>query len=211
MTTGGLRCRDPFHPSDHEVADIPTQHVRSGGRFPCFDGLRALAALSVVGVHTAFVSGLTGRSWLGHYTARLEIGVSVFFVISGFLLYRPFAVAHLGGRPANAIWTFWARRLRRIIPAYWLAFLAITYVFGVGTVRHDWWSPLVYLGFAQIYLPHYVLTGVTQAWSLCTEMSFYLMLPLWAALVARVAGKQAESEAGVARRARRRRGTDRCG
>ncbi|MGA2521568.1 MAG: acyltransferase family protein, partial [Acidimicrobiales bacterium] len=60
-------------------------------RFPCFDGLRAMAAVLVVMVHTAFDSGLTNRSSLGIYTARLEIGVAVFFLISGFLLYRPFA------------------------------------------------------------------------------------------------------------------------
>ena len=43
----------------------------------------------------------------------------------------------------------------------------------------------MYLGFAQIYSPDHVLTGITQAWSLCTEMSFYLLLPLWAGLVGR--------------------------
>lgn len=153
--------------------------------FPCFDGLRAIAALTVIGVHTTFASGFTGRSGLGRYTSRLEIGVEVFFVISGFLLYRPFAVAHFGGRPAIGVRTFWARRLRRIIPAYWFAFVAITYVLHADKVRHTWFAPLIYLGFAQIYLPHYALSGVTQAWSLCTEMTFYLMIPLWAWLLGR--------------------------
>ena len=153
-------------------------------RFPCFDGLRALAALSVVAVHTTFVSGFTGRSGLGNYTSRLEIGVSVFFVISGFLLYRPFACAHFGGREVGAK-GFWFRRLKRIVPAYWLAFLVVTYVMHGDTVRHGWKALAIYLGFAQIYFPHYVLSGITQAWSLCTEMSFYLALPLWAWFIGR--------------------------
>ncbi len=157
----------------------------AGAHLPCFDGLRAIAALTVIGVHTTFASGFTGRSGLGRYTSRLEIGVEVFFVISGFLLYRPFAVAHFGGRPALPFRAFWARRLKRIIPAYWLAFVVITYVLHADTVRHTWFAPFVYLGFAQIYLPHYALSGITQAWSLCTEMSFYLMIPLWAALLGR--------------------------
>lgn len=161
------------------------QPTQSAPRYPCFDGLRAFAAVSVIGVHTTFVSGFTGRSGLGRYTSRLEIGVSVFFVISGFLLYRPFAAAHFRGSPAPAARRFWARRLRRIIPAYWVAFVVISYVLHGDTVRHAWWSLAVYLGFAQIYLPHYTLTGITQAWSLCTEMTFYLMLPWWATLMRR--------------------------
>jgi len=158
---------------------VASRPEKKTARFPCFDGLRALAALSVVAVHTSFVSGFTLRSGLGHYTARLEIGVAVFFVISGFLLYRPFALAHFDGR-GTSMRGFWTRRLKRIIPAYWAAFLIVTYVMHTDKVRHGWGSLAVYLGFAQIYSPHYVLTGITQAWSLCTEMTFYLALPLWA-------------------------------
>ena len=162
---------------------MPTP-TRSSTRFPCFDGLRALAALSVVAVHATFVSGFTGRSGLGNYASRLEIGVSIFFVISGFLLYRPFVAAHLDGRRLN-IRGFWVRRLKRIVPAYWLAFLLVTFVLHGDTVRHGWKALAIYLGFAQIYFPHYVLSGITQAWSLCTEMSFYAALPLWAWFIGR--------------------------
>ena len=154
-------------------------------RFPCFDGLRAIAALTVLGVHATFVSGFTGRSGIGKYTSRLEIGVSVFFVISGFLLYRQFAVSHFdhSGRPA--IPKFWVRRLKRIIPAYWLAFIFVTYVLRGDQIRHGIGALAIYLGFAQIYSPTYVLSGITQAWSLCTEMSFYIALPLWAMFIGR--------------------------
>lgn len=147
--------------------------------------MRALAALSVIGVHTAFTSGFTGTNALGNYSARLEIGVAIFFVISGFLLYRPFAVSHFGGRPPVGLGTFWGRRLRRIVPAYWLAFFAITYVLHADAIRSGWGSLAIYLGFAQIYVPSHSLTGITQAWSLCTEMTFYLTLPLWALLLGR--------------------------
>jgi peptidoglycan/LPS O-acetylase OafA/YrhL len=140
----------------------------------------------VIGVHTTFVSGFTGRSGIGNYTSRLEIGVSVFFVISGFLLYRPFAVAHFADKAGPSIPGFWVRRLKRIVPAYWIAFFVITYVLhGDTPIRHGWGSLAIYLGFAQIYSPVHVLTGITAAWSLCTEMSFYLALPLWAAFVGR--------------------------
>ena len=166
-------------------ADVGT--TRAGGtHYPCFDGLRAMAALTVVGVHTSFVSGFTTKNpgW-GRYTSRLEIGVEVFFVISGFLLYRPFAVEHFGGRAAPPMGRFWLRRLKRIVPAYWLAFVIATYVLRADSGGPGWKGPLIFLGFAQIYFPSYILHGLSQAWSLCVEMTFYLMIPLYAIALGR--------------------------
>jgi peptidoglycan/LPS O-acetylase OafA/YrhL len=157
--------------------------VRKPRHFACFDGLRAIAAVSVLLLHTAWVSGFTQRSSLGVYTSRLEIGVSVFFLISGFLLYRPFAVSHLSGRTSPNIRRFWERRLLRIVPAYWLALTVLTYVFHIITVGVGWQGFMVHYFFLQIYFPTAIFTGITQAWSLCTEMSFYFFLPLYAALI----------------------------
>jgi peptidoglycan/LPS O-acetylase OafA/YrhL len=151
--------------------------------FACFDGLRAIAALSVLLLHTAWVSGFTLQSSLGPYTSRLEIGVSVFFLISGFLLYRPFAVSHLSGRPSPNIRRFWVRRLLRIVPAYWLALTVLTYVMHATTMGPGWQGFVIHYFFLQIYSPTQIFYGITQAWSLCTEMTFYLFLPLYAAVV----------------------------
>jgi peptidoglycan/LPS O-acetylase OafA/YrhL len=160
-----------------ELADKPRH-------FPCFDGLRAIAAVLVVMVHTAFGSGFTLRSWAGIYTARLEIGVSVFFLISGFLLYRPFAASHIAGAPAPAVGRFWVRRFLRIVPAYWLAFIVTSYAMHANPkVLPGWHSVLIYLGLVQVYIPSHALTGISQSWSLCTEVAFYLFLPLYAAVV----------------------------
>jgi len=183
--SGNLTRRPASCPDWTWSPQIAAAKPSNRNRFPCFDGLRAIAALTVVGVHTSFVSGFTGRGGLGDYTARLEIGVSVFFVISGFLLYRPFAASHFDRTAPPAVGSFWVRRLKRIIPAYWLAFVVVTYILHGDQVRHGVGSVLIYLGFLQIYSPHYVLSGITQAWSLCTEMTFYLMLPLWAMLLGR--------------------------
>jgi peptidoglycan/LPS O-acetylase OafA/YrhL len=170
-----------------ETGALESGALEAAGRprhFPCFDGLRAIAAVSVVVIHTSFVSGLTTRSGVGIYTARLEIGVAVFFLISGFLLYRPFAAAHVAGLPSPVLGRFWVRRLLRIVPAYWLALTVTTYVLHVNQTRSGWGSPLILYGFGQIYFPDEVFKGISQAWSLCTEMTFYLFLPLLAAAVA---------------------------
>ena len=139
--------------------------------------------MSVLLLHTAWISGFTARSSLGAYTSRLEIGVSVFFLISGFLLYRPFVASHLASRPSPNTRRFWERRLLRIVPAYWLALTVLAYVFHAISLGPGWQGVVIHYFFLQIYFPTAVTTGITQAWSLCTEMTFYLFLPLYAGLV----------------------------
>ena len=67
-------------------------------RFPLFDSLRAIAALSVLGFHVAFFHLYRSDTPIRAYTVHLDVGVTVFFLISGFLLYRPFVRARLKGR-----------------------------------------------------------------------------------------------------------------
>ena len=149
-------------------------------RFPLFDSLRAIAALSVLGTHVAVVSGVAAsESVLRPYTARLDVGVSIFFVISGFLLYRPFVRARLNDEPSPRTGAYAWRRFLRIVPAYWVALTAVALVLGlhyVFTVA----GALRYYGFAQIYDGDTAFLGITQAWSLCIEVTFYAFLPLWA-------------------------------
>jgi peptidoglycan/LPS O-acetylase OafA/YrhL len=169
-----------------DVTDEPVA-PRRPPRFPAFDGLRAIAAGTVVGVHTAFVSGLTIRNHgVGIYTSRLEIGVAVFFLISGFLLYRPFVVAHLAAGPRPRTGAFWIRRLLRIVPAYWVALFITTEILHSNPIGPEGWRAFAthYL-FLQIYFPSQVFKGIIQSWTLDVEMSFYLLLPLYAALVGR--------------------------
>lgn len=180
-------------PSADGVERAPEAKPR---HFNGFDGLRAIAAISVLVLHTAWSSGFTLRSSLGLYTSRLEIGVSVFFLISGFLLYRPFAVSHLLGTSAPDTRKFWVRRLLRIVPAYWLALTVLTYGFHEVTMGPGWQGIATHYLFLQIYFPTQSVYGIPQAWSLCTEMSFYFFLPFYAAVVAR--GRR--SEGGQLRR-----------
>lgn len=141
--------------------------------------------------HSATFTGLTwGRgastTGLGPWIQHLNVGVSVFFVLSGFLLFRPFVRAHLADEPAPATGRYLVRRLVRIFPAYWLALAVSTWLLHLQL--GDWWGHLRFYGLLQIYWGDTVLGGLTQAWSLCTELSFYLFLPLWAAALRRVRG-----------------------
>jgi peptidoglycan/LPS O-acetylase OafA/YrhL len=169
-------------------------------RFPLVDGLRAIAAISVLVFHAAFHSGAMRDAWWGEIAGRFEIGVAVFFVISGFLLYRPFCAARFEGREAPAVGAFYRRRVLRIVPAYWLALTVLAVYPGLsGVFSGDWW---VYYGFGQIYSQQTFAQGIPQAWTLCVEATFYLALPLYALAIGRLGarsdrGRRLRLELGV--------------
>ena len=156
-------------------------------RFPLFDSLRAVAALSVVLFHGAWQQLLVFHpdNFLGRYAARLNVGVTVFFVISGFLLYRPFVAARLasGGFPRVGAYAW--RRVLRIVPAYWVALTVVALALGLSYVFTASGVPRFY-GFAQIYSAGDAARGLGQAWTLCVEALFYALLPVWALAMRRV-------------------------
>lgn len=172
-------------PPDGRPAEAPVL------RFPTFEGLRALAAVAVLVFHAAtFTTTLAGESRgpaeLGAWIQNLNVGVSLFFVLSGFLLFRPFVLAHLTGAAGPATRPYLLRRLVRIFPAYWVALFVSARVLSLDL--GDAWSQLRYYALLQIYSGDTVLGGLPHAWSLCTELSFYLFLPVWAAAMGRVGG-----------------------
>jgi peptidoglycan/LPS O-acetylase OafA/YrhL len=155
-------------------------------RFPAFDGFRAIAASSVLLLHVAFASAFVFRHpSVGGYFFHGDVGVCIFFVISGFLLYRPFVTAHLNDRPGPAIAAYARRRALRIFPAYWVALTVITYVFHQKEIHSAREFVMVY-GLLQIYDDSFRFSGLSQAWSLCTELSFYVFLPIYAVGLRRV-------------------------
>lgn len=156
-------------------------------RFPLFDGLRGIAALSILVFHAGFYSrAIEGEAGLSPYLARLNVGVAVFFVISGFLLYRPLVAARIGDGPPLRLRDYARRRGLRIVPAYWVALTLLAIYPGLqGAFSADWW---VYYGFAQNYSSDTVLGGIGPAWTLGCEVVLYALLPLLSLVFARVGG-----------------------
>ena len=151
--------------------------------FPCFDGLRTIAVLSAIMTHVGFVTGATEQASYGRYLAHLEIGPALFFLISGFLLYRTYVAGNFAGRNPMPAGAFWWRRALRIFPAYWLALTVLIVAFGlhVSGLR----DYVTYYALLQIYDTHRFLGAIPQAWTLCTEVSFYVFLPGYAWLLRR--------------------------
>jgi peptidoglycan/LPS O-acetylase OafA/YrhL len=152
-------------------------------RFPLLDAMRGVAALSIVVTHASGVTNFNADNWLGHFTARLNFGVCIFFLLSGFLLYRPFVAARREGRPPIGTRRFLRRRVLRIVPAYWVALSLLAIYPGVIGFSAFW--PRFY-SFTQIYWADSTTLGIGPVWTLCVEATFYLALPLIALGVARL-------------------------
>jgi peptidoglycan/LPS O-acetylase OafA/YrhL len=159
-------------------------------RMAGFDGLRAIAALAIVVLHVTSATGAVHATGLGRYFARLDVGVAIFFVISAFLLYRPYVNAHLGGRPALPLRAYWWRRVLRIFPAYWVALTAAILLFR-QTALHGFWDYARHYLLVQIYVPKYGLAGIVPTWTLAVELSFYAALPVYAWALSRLTRNRA--------------------
>lgn len=147
--------------------------------FPLLDGYRAIAAFMVLTTHVAFNTGEIRTPVIGPLLGRMDFGVTLFFLLSGFLLYRPWARAAMVDSRGPAVGGYALRRAARILPAYWVM-VAFTLLLlpEIQPVRWQAWP--VHLGMLHIYIPGFTLEGLTQTWSLATELAFYILLPVLA-------------------------------
>lgn len=154
-------------------------------RFPLVDSVRAIAVLSVLIYHVGAITGALNTAISGDLMAVAGAqALSVLFMTSGFLLYRPFVRARASGRTRPSTRRYLRRRMLRILPAYWFALTVLAIYPGIsGVFSGDWWR---YYLFLQLYSHRTINAGIPPAWTLCVEMSFYFALPLWAMLMRRV-------------------------
>ncbi len=124
-----------------------------------------------------------------HWLDRLGFfGVAIFFVLSGFLLYRPFALAALRHERPPALFAFWKRRGARILPAYWLALTISVHVLAQDQFGSFGQAVNVYT-LTHSYRSGFTRVGLGVAWTLVIELSFYVVLPLLALVIRSVANR----------------------
>lgn len=153
---------------------------------------RALAALSVLVVHVGLFSEAFGTPVVGPLLAHLNIGVTIFFLISGFLLYRPFVASRRGGPARPSVARYGWRRLLRIYPAYWLALTVLVLLPATtGVAGGDWLNQYAMLGALPVAqgegascVVEIQSCGLAHTWSLTVEATFYAALPPFALAVA---------------------------
>jgi peptidoglycan/LPS O-acetylase OafA/YrhL len=154
----------------------------SGKLIPEVDGLRFVAILAVVAFHIyEYLVVRTGIFLPGAFGTALsngQRGVPLFFVISGFILGRPFAMHDLCGSPAPKLKEFYLRRLTRLEPPYVLAIVAV--FFGLAAFSTNRGFPHLV---ASLLYSHNLIYGEPNpffglAWSLEIEIQFYCLIPL---------------------------------
>lgn len=155
-----------------------------GRRLRALDGMRGLAATGVVMLHVwmyDFGDAHRPPKRLGDYVAgELRLGVILFFVLSGYLLYRPWIAAALDRRVRPRVGTYALRRAARIVPAYWLALagaFALTAAIDHPLAR-DAGQLWTFALFGQNYVSGLAHGIDPPMWSLGVEVSFYVALPL---------------------------------
>jgi len=159
------------------------------------DAFRGIAALSVLVGHCV---GAYTHNWKANWEVHLlyggpvhlyapfwnmgQVGVALFFFISGFLLYISFGKAWADGRAAPSTASFYKRRFRRIAPAYYASLAILLVLNWAGAVGHEH-APrsvgdvFLHLSFLHNLTPESVSTINGVYWTLAPEAQFYLVLP----------------------------------
>jgi peptidoglycan/LPS O-acetylase OafA/YrhL len=162
-------------------------HTIHDVRLSSLDGLRGLAALTVFLFHgwlyTMPRPDASDRSSLGDYAAHeLRLGLVAFFVLSGFLLSRPWFAAALEGRHPPDVRRYARSRIARIAPAYYAALAgSIVLLWGLSGTPGLRLPPAgelpLFFVFAQNVSPSSVMKLNPPMWSLAVEVGFYALLP----------------------------------
>jgi peptidoglycan/LPS O-acetylase OafA/YrhL len=174
--------------------------VKSGtpSRAHGLDGLRGLAALSILVLHVWMYTAANDPEHdvlVDRVIGEFRTGVLLFFVLSAFLLAAPWVAASRGERPAPHLGRFAIRRVSRIVPGYLLALAgSLVLLHGTGHPRD---ISLSELPLFLLFIPN--LDPATRSmldppmWTLHVEVSFYLALPFIGWAIVRLARRRALS------------------
>ena len=161
------------------------EHNPQKNTIPALDGVRAIAALLVLTFHLDFLLQLWNITSLGHLAIALALfgdtGVTLFFVLSGFLLFLPYVKSLLFDSSWPSMRRFYLRRAFRIIPGYYVALFTIILIFHPEYLHPDHYKYLA------LFLTFFMDSARTTYqkidgpfWTLAVEWQFYLLLPFMA-------------------------------
>ena len=154
-------------------------------RIDTLDGLRALAALAVMLFHLWQQSWFDFNPKIAGWVIPLEyfpitgfMGVELFFFISGFCLYYPYARAVSLGEPWPSVRMFFFRRAIKILPSYLFALgFAVLLLEPKSWPAQGIWHSLTHLTFIHNLFPETQMSLMTVFWTLAVEVQFYLVFP----------------------------------
>lgn len=178
------------------------------------EGLRGVACIAVMITHLALILLITegdgplttGQRLVGEGVWLLTHGMTFFFVLSGYLLYKPFARHFVGGRRPS-VRSFYRNRVLRVFPVYWFILAVCGWVLGAAVVTSSQeaeGNANLAEGIGYLTDPLQIITNFTltqgyttktvgalpPAWSLVPEIAFYTVLPLLFLAALRLGGRR---------------------
>jgi peptidoglycan/LPS O-acetylase OafA/YrhL len=160
---------------------------------PEIDGLRFIAIITVLFYHLNTVlirnvdGGFEGQIFkesyldLGWWMIRLDLGVKVFFAISGFILALPFIKSYDLQKTIN-FKSYFIRRVTRLEPPFLMS-LFLLFIVQILILKQDFSSLLPNLFASLVYMHGFIFGEPSRinpvTWSLETEFQFYILMPLF--------------------------------
>jgi peptidoglycan/LPS O-acetylase OafA/YrhL len=166
-----------------KICNMTRTKMSDQSRIPSLDGIRAVSIAFVLLSHSNL-----DRNW--HVDALGSLGVSVFFVISGFLITTLLVREH-NSTGSICLPNFYIRRALRIVPAFY-AFLGTVFILNyfdvISVPARCLWSSAFFLRNYLAPVEYYKDWYTAHCWSLSVEEQFYL---LWPPMLVALGRKQA--------------------
>ena len=166
------------------------------------DGVRGVGAIFVFATHAALLAdpapdnNLISYGWAAPVLGHIDLGLSAFFVLSGYLIARPFARAYIANTRRPRLRNYARNRVLRVVPVFYLLTLLVLLRFGLdgtlashATETSSAWQVLGQFLFIQGQTGGPAAVPIGPAWSIGAEVGFYVVIPLAAAVAYLLASK----------------------
>ena len=167
------------------------------------DGIRGVGMLLVFFTHLFLLAdpdpdaNMLAYGWAAPILGHIDLGLAAFFVLSGYLIARPFARAYVVGTRRPPLREYVRNRVLRVVPAFYLFTVLVLLRFGLdgelGTVPDPdpstWPQVLAQFLFIQGQAGGHAAIPIGPAWSIGAEVGFYILIPLSAFVAYRVGSR----------------------
>jgi peptidoglycan/LPS O-acetylase OafA/YrhL len=154
---------------------------------PALTGARCVAAIVVLIAHAAPVMAFQDSLFYMHLAVPLALfGMSLFFVLSGFVIYLNYSALFHEREFSSAFHSFAVARIARLVPAYGFLFLIVAATTSWENVEMQGRNLYLFATLTQSWFPigagdapaAHLFVGMAHTWSISTEFFFYLVFPI---------------------------------
>ena len=157
------------------------------------DGVRGVGALFVFATHVCLLAdpvpnnNLLSYGWAAPILGHIDLALSAFFVLSGYLIARPFTRAYVTNGRRPRIRSYVRNRVLRVVPVFYLFTVLVLLRFGLDgsletgaaapEARSEWWQVAGQFLFIQGQTGGPASIPIGPAWSIGSEVGFYVVIP----------------------------------